>query len=231
MNIGDKFYKLTITKQINNKKFEVRCDCGNICTVYYSQLATGGKKSCGCLMKEVLLKRNTTHGLSHLPEYSHWKEMMKRVKGKGDRKCYENIEYSNELLDFKFWLDHIGNKPNDGQRWSIGRIDGRKGYILGNIRWETDIQQARNHSKQSNNTSGTVGIQERHRITNGKEYFTIIGCVCVDGKKISKEFSVNKYGYEKAKELAIEYRNNMIKIYNIDFAESHGFDTKEFYDE
>jgi hypothetical protein len=34
------------------------------------------------------------------------------------------------------FLEHIGKKPNDGQKWSVGRINHNLGYIPGNIRWE-----------------------------------------------------------------------------------------------
>lgn len=121
---------------------------------------------------------------------------------------------------FEHWFNEIGPKPVDGQRWSVGRIDNDVGYTYGNLRWEIDAQQARNHSKQRNNTSGITGVQ-----FSKKDNSWVAQWRPLIGNNKQKYFSVNKFGYEEAKTLAIAHRNKMIKELNeqgAGYAESHG---------
>src|SRR6476620_6197948 len=72
--IGKKFGRLTIllfshTKS-RNQYFKCGCDCGNEVTVRYSSIYSGNTKSCGCILKEKLIKRNLTHGKSNTSEYN-----------------------------------------------------------------------------------------------------------------------------------------------------------------
>lgn len=54
---GKRFGKLTVIKRSNEKssrvKWECKCDCGNIITVYSNSLVSGRTKSCGCLKSEI----------------------------------------------------------------------------------------------------------------------------------------------------------------------------------
>lgn len=103
-------------------------------------------------------------------------------------------------------------------------IDNNKNYEPGNVRWEQDTEQARNHSRQRNNKSGTTGVCLWTDKRNGLKYWTAFWNIELNTKK-RKLFSINKYGYEEAKQLAISYRNRMIedlKDSGILYAESHG---------
>lgn len=117
-------------------------------------------------------------------------------------------------------------KPQDGQRWSVGRIDNDGWYTYNNLEWQLDPEQSRNHTKQSNNTSGITGLQRQVKIIAGKAYESFVACWNDEtGKKKTKNFSTNKFGYEGAKQLAIDYRNKMIaelEKLGIIYAESHG---------
>jgi hypothetical protein len=52
--IGNQFGRLVVLKELDNKKYECLCSCGNTkVTNYYSLISKkGGTKSCGCLQKE-----------------------------------------------------------------------------------------------------------------------------------------------------------------------------------
>jgi hypothetical protein len=181
--------------------------------------------------KAVLIERNTTHGMSKRPEYSNWKEMKKRCFNKNNKRyahyAGRGISVHPDFVEsFPLWLAEIGDKPNDGQRWSVGRIDNDGWYTYGNMEWQLDDAQSRNHSMQANNTSGITGIQIQTKTISGKLYESFVACWNdVTGKKNTKNFSTNKFGYEGAKQLAIEYRNKMIAELTklgIVYAESHG---------
>lgn len=237
---GNRYGKLTVLKLSHEKSkkellWECLCDCGNTTKVTSGRLQSGNTTSCGCYKRELVTKRNTTHAKSHLKEYQTWKDMKKRCYNKNNKR-YENysskgITVCDEWLnDFEAFLDYIGKAPNDGQCWSIGRIDNNDGYKPGNVRWELLEQQSRNHSLQKNNTSGINGIRLAIKIVKDKEYKSWVAAWNdSNGKKRTKEFSTNKFGFDKAKELAINFRNSMIKDLEeagIIYEPSHGT-TKE----
>lgn len=235
--VGMKFTRLTVVSQVGNyKRWNCVCDCGNtVDNLVQCHLLSGNTRSCGCIKKEVLIERNLSHGMSKRPEYSHWKDMLKRCFNKKNKR-YELYAgkgitvHEDFIRDFPAWLAEIGDKPPTVGRWSVGRIDNNLSYTYGNMRWELDAQQARNHSKQSNNTSGIVGVGLRSKKVGTTEYrYWIATWNTLDGRKLVKGFSIEVYGYDEAKILATNYRNKMIEQLNeqgADYAASHGTDGK-----
>jgi hypothetical protein len=55
----------------NQPRWLCQCKCGNKIIVQGSSLRSGNTKSCGCLNKEKLLQRNTTHGMCKRGEVSN----------------------------------------------------------------------------------------------------------------------------------------------------------------
>lgn len=181
--------------------------------------------------REMLIERNTTHGMSKHPAYSNWKDMFKRCYNPNNKRYKQykekGIVVHESFRDFPTFLAEIGEKPDSVEVWTIGRIDNTKSYEPGNVRWETREEQSRNHSMQSNNTSGIVGVQFRERMIGefGPYQSFVAKWKDENGKDKSKEFSVNKYGFDEARKLATEYRNKMIqnlKSHGVEYAESHG---------
>lgn len=201
------------------------CNCGNTLVVSVTNLKSGNTKSCGCLKIETTSRVMTKHSMSGTSEYHSWYDMKRRcLDPRNDHYndyAGRGISVHKDFVDsFSLWYEEIGVKPLDGERWSVGRIDNNGWYTYDNIRWELDTTQARNHSKQINNTSGVVGVHKNKNCWVA-QWETLVG------KKKQKSFSCNKYGEDEAKTLAIAYRLEMIKELNrqgAGYADSHGKD-------
>ena len=234
--LGIRVGRLIVVSAFNGSasKWNCLCDCGVSTVLFTSTLTSENTKSCGCARRDATILRNTTHGMSKKPEYQNWKGIMKRCFNPNDKRykdyALRGISVHPDFIkDFPAWFAEIGSKPDDTARWSVGRIDNNGWYTYGNMRWERDEDQARNHSLQQNNTSGLCGIQNRVKTIAGKKYECFAACWNgADGKKKTKDFSTNKFGYDTAKEMAIAYRKAMIEglaEHGIHYAASHG-DTK-----
>ena len=231
--IGKKFERLTVVSQISAKKWHCVCDCGNTKDVYESSLFTGHRRSCGCLVRDVLMARNVKHGMVNHPAYENWCGMIKRCFNPNDDR-YESymgrgISVHPDFREsFVAFLNEIGEKP-EGKGWSVGRIDNNGWYTYGNIRWETKEQQARNHTRQKNNTSGTTGVK-LSKAVNRNNYESWMASWNDETGRKTKAFGCNKYGFEQAKQMAIDYRKKMIEELNergFEYAISHGSDKEE----
>lgn len=213
-----------------NLMWNCKCLCGTERAVKPTSLLQGKSKSCGCLRKEVTSDRFTTHGMSTSIEYRHYANMLSRCTNKNhpdyDHYSSRGITVCQEFIDnFENFYNEIGQKPIG--KWSVGRIDNTLSYQPGNIRWETDHQQARNHSLQSNNKTGIVGVLIRHTDKDGSR--AIARYNNADGKRISKSFSIGKYGTEVAMQLAKEWREKGIASlleFGVNYGEHHGAPSK-----
>ena len=162
---GNKYNRLLVIKRAPNKgrntMFKCICDCGTIKDIGASNLKSGGTKSCGCLDKEVLIKRNTKHGAKKdgISErlYRIWKGMKTRCyyKKGSDFKHYGGRgiticdEWKNDYSVFRDWA--LANRYDDSL--SIDRIDNDKGYSPKNCRWATQSQQVLNQRRHKRGTS------------------------------------------------------------------------------
>ena len=90
IEIGQKFGRLTImnfkNKRAKNRKsyISVRCicECGNEIDSTPNRLTSGVTKSCGCLQKELTIKRSTTHGMSGTKELLLFRGAQERAREK-----------------------------------------------------------------------------------------------------------------------------------------------------
>ncbi len=233
---GQQFGKLKVLnfescKRIGKKQTSCRywnclCDCGKTKVISTGSLTSGNSSSCGCQTLENCLKAVVTHGSCYRPEYYALQRIRSRVSNPNNERAdiYLNLGIEEEWkTNFESFLEEIGEMPSDGQRWSVGRLDNDIGYYKGNIRWETDDLQSRNHTKQNNNTSGITGVKWQKK--NGTETSCVAQVEKLDGKRLSKSFSIQKYGKEVALELAREWRSKMIEELNSQgagYSEKHG---------
>jgi len=73
--------------------------------------------------------------------------------GRGIRVCFE------WRYDFYPFYQHVIRLENYGKKgYSLDRIKNNEDYKPGNVRWASRNTQGANRNKQSNNTSGYVGI-------------------------------------------------------------------------
>lgn len=89
-----------------------------------------------------------THGMTGTVEFKAWRYMLNRcfypsghhIKHYGRKiKIHNKWTGSNGFISF---LNHIGRAPSN--KHTVDRIDNNKGYIPGNVRWATKLEQARN---------------------------------------------------------------------------------------
>lgn len=156
--IGDKYGRLTIQEYAGKAKngstlVKCICDCGTEKIVRLYSLQKGEIKSCGCLAKELLIKRNktikyTTHGQSRTRLYTIWCDMKQRCLNKnrevfkhyGERKISICDEWKNNFNSFYDWAMANGYKNG----LSIERIDINDGYSPKNCKWIPKSEQSKN---------------------------------------------------------------------------------------
>lgn len=153
-NVGRQFNHVTIVgvgksgrRDINGRKiprkYECVCKCGRVMLLALSALTGGNTKSCGCVQR-------TANGLSRMPEYKVWKEMLRRCSDPAHARYHEwggrGITVCPEWQSFDTFLTEMGNRPGSG--YSIERRDNNAGYSKANCYWASAIEQ--NNNKSSN---------------------------------------------------------------------------------
>lgn len=131
-----------------------KCECGNCSVVDSAKLTSGWSRSCGCLQKDVVANRCTTHGQSRRkfrsPEYKVWSGMLSRCDnqnatgfkdygGRGIRVC------ERWMNSFENFYADMGPRPT--AQHEIDRIDVNGNYEPSNCKWVTKKQNARNTRK------------------------------------------------------------------------------------
>lgn len=153
---GQRFERLTvidgdrIRSYPNGRRIRsclVRCDCGVEREVLITHLFRGAVRSCGCLLSDHLVERNTRHGLPIDRLYWIWAGMRERCEktrstawanygGRGIIVCQEWQAYAA----FHAWA--MANGYSD--TLSIDRINNDGNYEPSNCRWATPAEQSRN---------------------------------------------------------------------------------------
>lgn len=161
---GMKFGRLTALKRATlgkNYKYLCECECGSLVEIRVPDLRTGQTQSCGCLKREVSIKKSTKHGDHGSPEYRSWQAMIKRCNSKTNKNYKEYGERGITVCDR--WLENYSNFLEDmGRRphlnYSLDRIDNNGNYEKKNCRWTNKVEQARNRRVRKDNKYGVTGI-------------------------------------------------------------------------
>lgn len=148
---GKRFGRLLVETRSENigphTAYACRCDCGQSVNVRGASLRRGETHSCGCLRRERMADRQTTHGLYGTPTYHSYRAMLARcydVKhpqfkdygGRGIKVCARWLE------SFDYFLADMGQRPAGRTLDRYPDSDGH--YEPGNCRWATRHQQRHN---------------------------------------------------------------------------------------
>ena len=144
-----------------------KCDCGAETFVITERLQSGETRSCGCLARELLRTRKTTHGMSKSDEHRCWRGMKKRCLNENFRFYYRyggrDITICDRWLhSFENFFADMGVRPS--KLHSIDRIDNNGNYEPSNCRWVTQEQQCQN--KSSNKLTPAI-VREIRNIGEG----------------------------------------------------------------
>lgn len=181
--VGKRFGKLVVQPDFRKGKYHrqylCKCDCGNSVYIDSSSLLNGNTKSCGCINRELVTYRNTTHGMSKERIYSIWAGMISRCENPGDSMNYMNYggrgisvckEWSESFMSFYTWSMEHGYAGD----LSIDRIDNDGDYCPENCRWTTVKEQARNRRSNINvEYKGEVKTLKQWSEEYGVEYSTL----------------------------------------------------------
>lgn len=164
---GLKFGRWTVISSLNRHKWECICECGTTKDVNSGNLRQGKTKSCGCLQKELVASRRTTHKMSHLAIYNVWKNMLYRCKNRkhnaykyyGGRGISVCRAWEEDPLNFAKWA--IGNGYSEGLE--LDRKDTNGNYEPNNCRFI--VHRANSLNKRLlriNNVTGYRGVYKSH---------------------------------------------------------------------
>lgn len=142
---GSRFGRLTVVELSAIKKtatatrylWGCRCDCGNEKVVGVADLKSGKTRSCGCLLRETTIRRNTRHGMVGHPLYSTWSGMLQRCRdtNRRDSKHYslKGVTVCERWKHFENFIDDVGDSYVHGL--TLHRKISSIGYEPGNVIW------------------------------------------------------------------------------------------------
>lgn len=152
---GKKCGRLKVIKRVKNDKYgsakwKCKCECGNVVNVLGQALRSGHTKSCGCLQKDKVAKREYKHGYAGTKIYNVWYSMKARCTKK-KKQSYKNyggrgIDYCEEWEDPENFINWALNNGYE-EGLTLERIDVNGNYTPDNCTFVTRAEQNRNTTR------------------------------------------------------------------------------------
>jgi len=179
--IGQTFNRLTVISELIDGYVDCICICGNKKRVRIGNLKSNQVKSCGCLLKECLINRNETHGLTGHPLHNLWFKIKERCFNP-NCKSYHNyggrgIKVCDRWMVFEnFYADMINGYQKGLE---IDRIDNNGDYEPSNCRWVSHRENTQNTRKTKLSVEIVKEIRESVLPTSyfAKKYNTCRGVI------------------------------------------------------
>jgi len=166
VSVGEIYGRLEVLELCRvgqERMVRVRCSCSSrtVKLLLLCSVATGRVQSCGCLGRELSSQRARgsegifhKHGMSNHRLYNTWIGIRERCYNPAVRsyisygargiKMYE--EWRDDVAAFVLWMEqNLGPCPSG---FSLDRIDNNRGYVPGNLRWATALDQRRNQRQR-----------------------------------------------------------------------------------
>lgn len=157
VSVGQRFGKRTVIGfelvARGYAKARTRCDCGVERLQHPSELLKGLGHECQrCKNARVLHEHGPSalrHGMHGTPEYQAWCSMQDRCYNPRTKSFRHyggrGIRVARDwrgARGFDAFFAHVGKRPSSGH--SLDRIKVNRGYVPGNIRWATKLEQMGN---------------------------------------------------------------------------------------
>lgn len=216
---------LVAPRGIKELRWECLCECGSYTICRGKTLKNGYVKSCGCLRRETVIAKNSTHNKGGTRCYKIWLGMKQRCN---NIKTANYLNYGGRGITYDpkwetfegFWEDMEEGYKED---LTLERVDVNGNYEKGNCTWIPKGRQSRNTRKSKNNSTGKTGVTVIRRSSRLEDY--VATWYTLDGRRRTKGFSIKKYGEQEAFRLACEYRDEQIRLLNeqgAGYTEGHG---------
>lgn len=148
------------------------------------------------------------------------------VAGTIGGQCYYRVQLQNKIYTVHriIWEMFYGEIP-EGFEIDHKDLD-ETNNKFGNLRLVSKQANCRNRSLRSDSTTGVNSVNRRLQThPSGNTYASWLGRYCqLDGKRVSRSFSVSKYGEDSARQMAIDFVESMREKYKGEdlFSDNHG---------
>jgi hypothetical protein len=147
---GERFARLVLTEELDNRRWLCKCDCGKSCVVRAATLRSGSTRSCGCLQRERASEANLKHGHAVggrlTKTYVAWANMLQRCCNVSHERYKDyggrGVEVCERWRTFNNFLADMGPCPRKGL--TIERTNNNGNYEPGNCVWDTYKAQGNN---------------------------------------------------------------------------------------